>query len=79
MPANMIISRDHKTWYVMSLKIAPLIPLYHLEQIKQLLAGIIKLANTLALIKQAMSGKPLDPVPFKHLYNVYSDLVRDIE
>eukprot|EP00957_Ditylum_brightwellii_P125571 9571993-Ditylum_brightwellii.AAC.1 len=61
MLANMIISRDHKTWYVMSLKIAPFIPLYHLEQIKQLLAGIIKLANTPALIKQAMTGKPLDP------------------
>eukprot|EP00957_Ditylum_brightwellii_P047749 3627232-Ditylum_brightwellii.AAC.1 len=44
---------------------------------QQLFAGMSKLANTPALIRKAVAGRPLDPAPFVHLYNVASDLVRD--
>eukprot|EP00957_Ditylum_brightwellii_P002192 168198-Ditylum_brightwellii.AAC.1 len=46
---------------------------------QRLFAGMSKLANTPALIRKVMAGRPLDPVPFVHLYNTASDLVRDIK
>eukprot|EP00957_Ditylum_brightwellii_P079260 6027387-Ditylum_brightwellii.AAC.1 len=46
---------------------------------QQLFAGMDKLANTPALLRKAMTRRHLDPVPFVHLYNAASDLVRDIE
>eukprot|EP00957_Ditylum_brightwellii_P069182 5253465-Ditylum_brightwellii.AAC.1 len=45
---------------------------------QQLFAGMSKLANTPAMIRKAMTGRPLDPVPFVWFYNAASDLVRDI-
>eukprot|EP00957_Ditylum_brightwellii_P019573 1476093-Ditylum_brightwellii.AAC.1 len=44
-----------------------------------LFSGMSKLANTSAVIRKAMTGRPLNPAPFVWLYNAASDLVRDIE
>eukprot|EP00957_Ditylum_brightwellii_P059059 4479646-Ditylum_brightwellii.AAC.1 len=44
-----------------------------------LFTGMTKLANTPALIRKAMAGRPLDPAPLLHSYNAASDLIRGIE
>eukprot|EP00957_Ditylum_brightwellii_P022085 1665989-Ditylum_brightwellii.AAC.1 len=46
---------------------------------QQLFADMSKLANTPAVIRRAMAGRPLDPATFVQLYNAASDHVRDIE
>eukprot|EP00957_Ditylum_brightwellii_P167257 12732285-Ditylum_brightwellii.AAC.1 len=79
MLADIMTSRNYKNWYGWCIKKAPWIPIQHLEQMQRLFASISKLANTPAVIRKAMAGRPLDPAPFVQLYNAASDLVRDIK
>eukprot|EP00957_Ditylum_brightwellii_P168916 12857003-Ditylum_brightwellii.AAC.1 len=79
MLADLITSCDYKNWYGWCIKKAPWIPIQHLEQMQQMLAGMSKLTNTPAVIQKVMAGRPLDSDPFVNLYNAASDLIRGIK
>eukprot|EP00957_Ditylum_brightwellii_P046735 3546590-Ditylum_brightwellii.AAC.1 len=77
--ADLIAEKDYKYWYGRSIQNVPWIPLQHIGQLQWILSGLSKLASTPVLIRQVMTGKPLDPAPFVRISNAASDLICNIE